>query len=53
MTNYVEKLAIIEGGRLYVGKVEDVLTEENLRRIYSMDVKIYNIEGKKAIFGRS
>jgi ABC-type Mn2+/Zn2+ transport system ATPase subunit len=53
MTNYVEKLAIIEGGRLYVGKVEDVLTEENLQRIYSMKVKIYDIEGKKAIFGQS
>jgi ABC-type Mn2+/Zn2+ transport system ATPase subunit len=53
ITNYVEKLAIIEGGRLYVGKVNDILTEENLQRIYSMNVKIYNVEGKKAILGVS
>lgn len=53
MTNYVEKLAIIENGRLYVGKVDEVLTEENLRRIYSVDVKIYDVGGKKAILGRT
>ena len=53
MTNYVEKLAIIESGRLYVGKVDDILTEENLQRIYSMNVKIYNVGGKKAIIGQS
>ncbi len=51
MVNYVEKLAIIENGRLHVGRVGDIFTEENLQRIYSMNVKIYDIGGKKAILG--
>ncbi|HHT9119908.1 MAG TPA: metal ABC transporter ATP-binding protein [Candidatus Hypogeohydataceae bacterium YC41] len=52
MTNYVVKLAIIENGKLYVGKVDEVLTEENLQRIYNMKVKIYDVGGKKAIIGQ-
>lgn len=49
MANYVKKLAIIDEATLHVGTLEAVLTEENLERIYSMKVKIFNVDGQKAI----
>ncbi len=49
MANYVEELAIIDKQRLYVGKLQDTLTEENLERIYSMKVKILDVNGHKAV----
>ncbi|HHT9118373.1 MAG TPA: ATP-binding cassette domain-containing protein, partial [Candidatus Hypogeohydataceae bacterium YC38] len=49
MANYVKKLAIIDEATLHVGTLEAILTEENLEKIYSMKVKIFNVDGQKAI----
>ncbi|MEE9201046.1 MAG: ABC transporter ATP-binding protein, partial [Candidatus Brocadiales bacterium] len=49
MANYVEKLAIIDKDKLYVGKLQDILTEKNLEKIYAMKVKIFEVDGQKAI----
>ncbi|MFQ5863529.1 MAG: metal ABC transporter ATP-binding protein [Candidatus Brocadiales bacterium] len=49
MANYVERLAIIDHETLHVGKLHSILTEDNLEKIYSMKVKIFEVDGQKAI----
>ncbi|MFQ5956289.1 MAG: metal ABC transporter ATP-binding protein [Candidatus Brocadiales bacterium] len=49
MANYVDRLAIIDRETLHVGKLHCILTEDNLEKIYSMKVKIFEVDGQKAI----
>lgn len=49
MANYVDRLAIIDQETLHVGKLHCILTEDNLEKIYSMKVKIFEVDGQKAI----
>ena len=51
VANYARRLAIIdrERGIFSVGAVEEILTAEQLSRLYGIGVRVYEIEGRKTI----
>lgn len=51
VANYAQRLAIIdrERGVFAVGEITEILTEENLNRLYGIDVRVREIEGRKSI----
>lgn len=49
VANYVEKLALIDGGLRMVGRTEDVLSSENLSSIYEVPVSVAIHDGKRIV----
>lgn len=51
VANYAKRLAIVdrERGIFSVGAVEEILTAEQLSRLYGTGVRVYEIEGRKTI----
>jgi ABC-type Mn2+/Zn2+ transport system ATPase subunit len=49
VSNYVKKLALIDGGLRVVGNTEEVLSSKNLTDIYEMRVEVGVCGGKKVI----
>lgn len=49
VANYVEKLALIDGGLRMVGRTEDVLSSENLSSIYEVPVSVAMHNGKRIV----
>ena len=51
VANYAKRLAIVdrERGIFSVGAVEEILTDEQLSRLYGTGVRVYEIEGRKTI----
>lgn len=52
VANHVKRIALVEKGFFQVGSVDEVLTAENLSKIYGMDVRVSEVHGKKSIVGR-
>jgi ABC-type Mn2+/Zn2+ transport system ATPase subunit len=44
-----ERIAIIAGGRIEEGPRAEMLTAERLSRLYGMNVRVYNLDGRCAI----
>ncbi len=51
VANYAQRLAIIdrERGLFVLGAIKEVLTDENLTRLYGVPVRVQEIEGRKII----
>ncbi len=51
VANYARRLAIVdrERGTFSVGAKEEILTDEQLSRLYGTGVRVYEIEGRKTI----
>lgn len=45
VANYVHRLGILEGGRLTVGPIDDVLTAERLTALYGIPVRVGRVDG--------
>lgn len=48
-----KRIAIIANGRIEAGPREEMLTAERLTRLYGIDVRVYDIEGRCAIVAAS
>ncbi|MFQ5658056.1 MAG: metal ABC transporter ATP-binding protein, partial [Candidatus Methylomirabilales bacterium] len=51
VANYAKRLAIIdrERGLFVLGAIKEILTDENLTRLYGVEVRVQEIEGRKII----
>jgi ABC-type cobalamin/Fe3+-siderophores transport system ATPase subunit len=49
VANRVNRIALLEGGLFQIGPLEEILTEENLGKIYDMPVSIRNFEEERII----
>jgi ABC-type cobalamin transport system ATPase subunit len=44
-----QRIAIIAGGRMEEGPRDEMLTAQRLSRLYGMDVRVYELDGRCAI----
>jgi ABC-type cobalamin/Fe3+-siderophores transport system ATPase subunit len=49
VANYVSRLAIVERDFFKVGKVDEILTGQNLSTMYEVPVDVRTIDGRKVI----
>jgi|YelNatPaOPRAMG01_1025707.scaffolds.fasta_scaffold07414_2 ABC-type Mn2+/Zn2+ transport system ATPase subunit len=49
VVNYVEKLALIDGGIRMVGDTKDVVSSENLSDVYGVPVKVASFDNKMVV----
>lgn len=49
VANYVERIAMVEKGLFQIGSVSEILTRENLSRLYDMEVIVSDVLGQKLI----
>lgn len=49
VANYVQRIAMVEKGFFQIGTVSEILTSENLSRLYGMEVAVAEAHGQKLI----
>ena len=49
VASYVERLAIVGGGRLEVGPVDGMLTAERLSALYATNVRVHHVDGSTVV----
>lgn len=52
VANYVERLALLVEGKLRIGPVDEVLTEEALSGVYGIPVEVASFEGHRIVLAR-
>lgn len=50
VTNYADRLAVIAGGELRHGPVDEMLTDEHLSAIYGVSVMVRAVDGLRVVF---
>jgi len=53
VAEYARRIAIIAASGIEVGPREEILTGERLSRLYGLDVRVYELEGRCAIIARN
>lgn len=49
VANYAERIAVIGGGRLFLGPREEMLDEERLSSLYGVRVRVEEVEGRRVV----
>jgi ABC-type Mn2+/Zn2+ transport system ATPase subunit len=49
VANYVQRIAMVEKGFFQIGSTTEILTSENLSRLYGMEVTVTDVAGQKLI----
>lgn len=49
VANYVQRIAMVEKGFFQIGSTDEILTSDNLTRLYGMEVKVSETAGQKWI----
>jgi len=52
VANYVERIGLLVGGRLRVGPVDEILTEESLSGLYGIPVEVASIGTRRIVLAR-
>ncbi len=50
VTNYASRIALLSGGRLAIGAVDEIVTDESLSRTYGIDVRVVRTGGRRVVF---
>jgi len=53
VANHAHSLALVGGGRVVTGSIDQLLTGENLGQMYDMSVIVANVEGQRVILSRA
>ena len=49
VANYVQRIAMVEKGFFQIGSTSEILTSDNLTRLYDMQVRVTEVAGQKLI----
>ncbi|HEX4932939.1 MAG TPA: metal ABC transporter ATP-binding protein [Gemmatimonadaceae bacterium] len=52
VANYVERIALVVRGRIRVGPVEEILTEETLQEVYGIPVDVKRFNGHRVVLAK-
>jgi manganese/zinc/iron transport system ATP- binding protein len=52
VVNYVERIGLVDRGRVRVGRVDEIVTEETLSTVYGIPVEVDSMRGHRMVIAR-
>ena len=53
VANYVRRIALVTEGNFQIGRIDEILTEQNLSDLYGIPVEVDEVAGKRLIFAEN